>query len=139
MTGRVQAEYVRLYGGPDGDSAPIDAHEFVYPNGQFVIGYVDDVPVAMGGWRWGGPQVGDAEIKRMYVHDDHRGKGYSRQVLEALEHSATSRGVNRLVLETGLEQPAAISLYRSHGYDPITKFGHYEEYDDSVHLGKILS
>lgn len=138
LTAAVQAEYVRRYGGGNGDASPVSPEEFTHPNGLFVVGYVNDVPMAMGGWRWGGPHVGDAEIKRMYVADTYRGHGYSRQLLQALEESARSRGVTRLVLETGTAQPEALSLYASAGYQSITKFGYYAEYDDSVHLGKML-
>lgn len=138
LTSAVQAEYVRRYGGETGDASPVSPEEFAHPNGLFVVGYVNDVAMAMGGWRWGGPHVGDAEIKRMYVADAYRGRGHSRQVLQALEESARSRGVTRLVLETGTAQPEAVSLYTSAGYGPITKFGYYAAYDDSVHLGKVL-
>lgn len=138
LTAEVQVEYQRRYGSDVGDASPIDPAEFVWPTGQFVVGYVDDVPVATGGWRTGGAHEGDGEIKRMYVRESHRGRGFSRQVLEALEQSARERGIARLVLETGQQQPEAISLYKSCGYDEIEKFGYYAGYDDSVHLGKLL-
>ncbi|MET0468306.1 MAG: GNAT family N-acetyltransferase, partial [Aeromicrobium sp.] len=80
----------------------------------------------------------DGEIKRMFVLDSHRGQGLSRQVLDELERSAVRQGIKRLVLETGTEQPEAIALYRSAGYGDVPAFGFYAEYDDSVHLGKVL-
>lgn len=139
LTELVQAEYVRRYASEVGDASPMHPEEFDHPNGIFFIGYVDEIPVAMGGWRRGGP-LGDSdgEIKRMFVLDSHRGRGYSRQVLEELERSAARQGIRRLVLETGTEQPEAISLYRSAGYVDVEPFGFYADYDDSVHLGKTL-
>ncbi|MFS0884356.1 GNAT family N-acetyltransferase [Aeromicrobium sp. 179-A 4D2 NHS] len=139
LTELVQAEYVRRYASEVGDASPMTPDEFDHPNGIFFIGYVDEIPVAMGGWRRGGPRGRtDGEIKRMFVLDSHRGRGYSRQVLEELERSAARQGITRLVLETGTEQPEAISLYRSAGYVDVEPFGFYAEYDDSVHLGKTL-
>lgn len=139
LTELVQAEYVRRYHSEVGDASPMLADDFVPPNGIFFLGYVDDLPVAMGGWRRGGPEgILDGEIKRMFVLDTHRGRGYSRQVLEELERSARRQGIRRLVLETGTEQPEAIALYRSAEYVDIPAFGFYAGYDDSVHLGKVL-
>jgi GNAT superfamily N-acetyltransferase len=141
LTAEVQLEYVRRYDSPVGDSAPIDASEFVPPNGLFVVGLDDGVPVAMGGWRRYGPDgdtVGVGELKRMYVRESARGRGISRLLLAHLEHSALAAGITRLVLETGTEQPEAIALYRSCGYVDVEPFGHYVGYDDSVHLGKNL-
>lgn len=139
LTELVQAEYVRRYASEVGDSSPMAPEEFDHPNGIFFIGYVDEIPVAMGGWRRGGPNgATDGEIKRMFVLDSHRGQGLSRQVLDELERSAARQGITRLVLETGTEQPEAIALYRSAGYVDVPAFGFYAEYDDSVHLGKVL-
>ncbi len=139
LTELVQTEYVRRYKGEVGDASPIDADEFVYPDGVFFIGYVDDLPVAMGGWRRGGPNgETDGEIKRMFVIDDSRGKGYSRQVLQEIERSAARQGVTRLVLETGTEQPEAIALYKSAGFVEVEPFGFYADYADSVHLAKLV-
>jgi GNAT superfamily N-acetyltransferase len=135
MTAEVQAEYGRRYGG-DGDVSPIDPAEFVPPAGLFLMATIDDEPVGMGGWRWGGPAEGDAEIKRMYVRDLHRRRGLARLILTELERSAREAGVRRLVLATGSAQPEAISMYRATGYTDITPFGHYAGSADAVHLAK---
>ncbi len=137
LTAEVQVEYVRRYGSPDGDSSPIDASEFIAPHGFFVIGHDAGQPVAMGGWRRYGDD-GLGELKRMYVREVFRGRGISRLLLAELERSAVEAGIRRLVLETGVEQPEAIGLYRSSGYVDVPPFGFYAEHDDSVHLGKDL-
>jgi GNAT superfamily N-acetyltransferase len=140
----VQAEYVSIYGSHD--AAPIHASEFSLPAGLFLVGYVDGVPVATGGWRrhsdehpdteWAGDR---AEIKRMFITKVARGNGYARELLIELERTAAEAGVRWLLLETGFKQPAAIALYRSAGYRDITPFGHYADTPLSVHLGKQLS
>jgi GNAT superfamily N-acetyltransferase len=130
----VQQEYVSRYGGPD--ESPVDPQEFTPPDGRFVVGYIDQTPVATGGLR----RVGDdtVEIKRMYVVPEARGRGLSRLVLARLEELAAEMGAARLILETGSKQPEAMSLYETSGYTPIEKFGHYKCEPLSVSYGKTL-
>lgn len=130
LTDRVQEEYVQRYGDPD--QTPMDAAEFDPPAGVFLIAYLDGRPVATGGWRAmdaspEGHRDGDAEIKRMYVVPEARGRGLARRVLAALEADAVAAGRTRMVLETGIMQPEAIALYTSCGYTPVTKFGLYRD------------
>lgn len=138
----VQQVYRERYG--DEDLTPVDPADFAAPRGYFVVGYVGGVPVASGGWRArdGGddPELrdGDAEIKRMYVADAHRGRGHARTVLAALEHAAAAAGRRRAVLETGTRQPEAIALYSSTGYLPIRPFGVYRCAPDSRCFAKPL-
>jgi GNAT superfamily N-acetyltransferase len=138
----VQQEYVVRYGDPD--QTPVDPAQFALPQGLFMVGYVDGVPVACGGWRaHDDPPEGllptDAELKRMYVVKSARGKGFARAVLAELERTAAAAGRRRTVLETGHKQPEAIALYRSSGYTEITKFGLYRHEALSVCFGKDLT
>jgi len=139
LTAEVQQEYVRRYGG-EGDTAPVDTSEFDGDGGRFFMVYVDDVPAAMGGWRRHEPlaEWDDAEIKRMYVRPAFQRRGLARLVLSELERTAVEAGITRVILETGLEQPEAIAMYRSAGYDDIPAFGYYADAELSVHLGKVL-
>lgn len=141
LTAQVQQEYVVRYGGED--ETPVDPGHFDPPLGLFLVGYVRDVPLAMGGWRAQdfsdeGFSDGDAEIKRMYVAPDARGNGHARAILAALETSAHAAGRTRMVLESGLRQPEALALYRSAGYTDTAKFGHYRNEPLSVCLAKRL-
>lgn len=143
LTVEVQTFYRSVYGG-EGDSTPVEPGQFTEPYGRFFVAYDDDEPVAMGGWRFvpaGEPVPGErpAEIKRMYVVDGARGRGLAREMLRHLERSALEAGADWMILETGEPQVAAVGLYRTCGYDPITKFGHYAHEDDSVSLGKSLA
>jgi GNAT superfamily N-acetyltransferase len=124
----VQQEYVTRYGDPD--LTPTDPAEFTPPSGLFLVGYLDDVPVACGGWRAHDEadpplRAGDAEMKRLYVVPAMRGHGLARTMLAALERSAVEAGRTRIVLETGQKQPEAIALYRSSGYEEMPGFGIY--------------
>jgi ribosomal protein S18 acetylase RimI-like enzyme len=134
LISEVQQEYVVRYGGPD--STPIDPAEFTPPSGLFLVGYLDGLPVASGGWRSRGDE---AEIKRMYVTPTARHRGLARQLLSELERTAAAAGHHRVVLESGSAQPEAIALYRSSGYIPIAPFGHYAGAPGAIHLGKPLT
>lgn len=137
----VQAEYTVRYGGPD--QTPLDPGMFDQPSGAFFVGYLDDKPVAMGGWRFRGDVLAFGassvtEIKRMYVAPWGRRQGLARRMLGHLERTARDAGSPVMVLETGIEQPEAIALYLASGYRPVTSFGHYKDSPKSRHFGKPL-
>jgi len=116
-----RAEIAALY-GPDSEpgAAPTAADIAV-----FLIAHVADQPVGCGGLRPLEP--GAAELKRMYVVPDWRGRGVSGAVLAALEQAAVARGWRTLRLETGPKQAAAIRFYERSGYVPIPGFGAYAD------------
>jgi len=130
----LQREYIDRYGGED--AAPTDPSDFEAPNGVFMVGFLGDEPVATGGYRR--LETGIAEIKRMYVSTDHRGSGYARELLKTLESHARGSGFRRVVLEAGIEQPEALSLYGSSGYTPTEPFGFYADQETSRFYGKDL-
>ena len=137
----VQAEYVERYGGPD--NSPLDPSTFEPPSGAFFVGYLGDVPVAMGGWRTRPDVVRlggalSAEVKRMYVAPAGRRMGLARAMLAHLEETAAGAGADVMILETGIEQPEALALYASSGYELVEKFGHYSWSPKSRCYGKRL-
>jgi putative acetyltransferase len=90
---------------------------------EYVLGYLDGRPMACGGLQH--LEAGIGEIKRMYVRPAHRGLGFSRLILAALEERATMRGYHTLRLETGSFLAPAIGLYKAAGYRQIPTFGEY--------------
>jgi GNAT superfamily N-acetyltransferase len=90
---------------------------------MFLVGFIGSEPVASGGFRRFDDGV--AEIKRMYVSHHHRREGIARLMLAELEAQAAAAGYERTVLMTGLNQPEAIALYESSGYQPVEPFGVY--------------
>ncbi|MEV0094859.1 GNAT family N-acetyltransferase [Streptomyces sp. NPDC050738] len=144
LNDQVQLEYVERY-GDGGDQTHLDAAMFHPPLGLYLLAYdTEDRPVATGGWRAHEKNEenyadGDAELKRMYVVREARGLGVARRILAALEESAREAGRTRMVLETGDQQPEAIALYLSSGYEPcVEKFGYYREYESSRCFAKPL-
>jgi GNAT superfamily N-acetyltransferase len=83
-----------------------------------------------------------AEVKRMYVVPEARGRGVSKAVLAGLEAAAASRGWTTLRLETGPRQPEAVRLYEGAGYRPIDAFGAYVgavDAEDSLFYERVLA
>jgi GNAT superfamily N-acetyltransferase len=143
LNDEVQAEYHVRY-GDGGDATELAPEDFKPPNGVYLIAYDETgAPVASGGWRAQdtndeGNLDGDAELKRMYVIEQMRGRGLARRILTALEDHARAAGRSRMVLETGIKQPEAIALYTSSGYEPCVKFGYYRFHEDSRCFAKAL-
>lgn len=129
------ADLGQRYGGP-GDETPVMGDEFVPPQGAFLVAYLDGKAVGCGGWREHGDGV--AELKRLYTAPMARRRGVARQMLAAVEESARAHGRKRMILECGLRQPEAITLYQSHGYAPIAHFGYYRDSPEVVSLGRDL-
>ena len=88
--------------------------------GAYVVGWEDDRAVAGGALKQLEPGV--AEIKRMYVVPDARGRGLARQLLAAVENTARELGYERARLDTGATQPHARALYESAGYRDIPDY-----------------
>ncbi len=76
--------------------------------------------------------AGAAELKRMYVVPEARGRGVAGALLAALEDAARDHGWTTLRLETGPRQPEAIALYTRAGYRPIEAFGAYAGAPDAA-------
>ena len=79
-----------------------------------------------------------AEIKRMYVKEEFRGKGISKLVLNSLEEFIKNKGYKRIILETGGKQPEAISLYRKFGYSEIPCYARHSLDPESICFSKSL-
>ncbi len=89
------------------------------------VAKTNNKPVGCGAIQLQAP--GYAEVKRMYVRPDMRGKGIGKQIVSQIEAFAKQANVRTLRLETGVYQPAAIHLYQKLGYYPIPPFDDYKE------------
>ena len=137
----VQLEYVARYGSRD--ETPIKPDYVAEPDGAFVVGYLDGVPMATGAWRRRSDvdalgSTATAEIKRMYVAPAGRGLGLARAMLAQLERTAAASGAVVMILETGTGQPEALALYASSGYESIPGFGHYRHSPLNRCLARLL-
>lgn len=63
-----------------------------------------------------------AEIKRMWVHQDFRGRGLGKQLLAHLEGVVAQLGYRKVVLDTNETLDEAIAMYRGAGYASIQRY-----------------
>ena len=79
------------------------------------------------------------EVKRMFVPMELRGKGIAKEILNELEAWAKELGNRKCILETGIKQPEAISLYKKCGYKFMDNYGQYAGVENSVCFEKLLN
>lgn len=101
-----------------------------------VVAFENEVAVACGAIKEYSAKV--MEVKRMYVKEDKRGKGIASLVLQDLEKWCIELKFEKCILETGLAQPEAISLYTKNNYQRIPNYGQYEQVETSVCFEKRL-
>ena len=132
----LEAELLATYDGVPGSGGLPAASIFEPPDGIFLVGWEDGEPLACGGIaRY---DEATAEIRRMYVMPEARGRGLSRRVLSALEDEARALGYSLVRLETGKLQTEAIGLYASAGFLPIPRYGPFTNDPKSVCFEKRL-
>ncbi len=121
----------------DGDDHAFYA-QFNKPVGLTGVVLVSDggEPVGCGAFKEYSTDV--AEIKRMYVKPECRGKRIAALVLIELESWADELGFQECILETGFKQPEAIALYQREGYETIPNYGQYAGIANSVCMKKSL-
>ena len=132
MTTEITAIYDHKIDGA-GNFKPEDV---LVPGSGFIVGRVESEAVACGAFRPLEPGI--AEIKRMFVAQGHRGRGYSKTILTALERMAAESGYATVWLETRPLQHAAIRLYENLGYVRIPNYGMYEGKKECLCYGKSL-
>jgi GNAT superfamily N-acetyltransferase len=98
------------------DEADLVAVEDVYlrSHGEFLLGFVDERLVAMGGFQRLSNDL--AELRRMRVSRELQGHGCGALLLRELEQCAFRSGVRTLRLETAQRRPLTLQFYRKHGY-----------------------
>jgi GNAT superfamily N-acetyltransferase len=89
-------------------------HKFTPPLGQLILATNDGAVVGCGAIRIIIPGV--AEIKRMYLRPELRGKGLGRLLIERLMDEARSLGCREARLDTGWFMTDAQRLYRAAGF-----------------------
>lgn len=99
-----------------------DINRLFRPGVLFFVARMDGRPVGCGGVAF---EDGFAELKRMYVRPEARGRNVAAAILARLEAEARSRGVTRLTLETGDAQRRAIRFYERSGFRRCAAFGKY--------------
>ena len=94
----------------------LTVEQMAEPSTTVFIARDDGQAVAMGALRR--HPNGYGEVKRMYTAPTHRGKGLGRAIVARIEQLARESGCTRLVLETGSNFDAALTVYRQSGFEP---------------------
>ena len=120
LVGELDAELSQHYPPEQRHGLKLDA--LFEPHVRFFIARSAGQSVGCGGIAL----FGDfAELKRMYVRPDARGRGIADAILARLAAEATAAGLPLLRLETGTEQKPAIHFYRRLGFTPCDAFEPY--------------
>lgn len=106
------------------------------PNVRFYVARVDGHAVGCGGYVLGPER--SAELKRIFVNPDARGRGIGQNILAVIEGAASGEGVRQMQLETGVKSFEAIRLYTRLGYRERGPFGAYAFDPLSVFMEKQL-
>jgi GNAT superfamily N-acetyltransferase len=110
----------RYPGWNPGSSQRVEPSQLAPPTGVWLVAYLDETPVGCGGLQALDRET--AEVRRVYLAEEARGRGIGRQLLLELEGHARDLGYRRVRLTTGDGQPEALALFQSAGYEEIAPF-----------------
>jgi ribosomal protein S18 acetylase RimI-like enzyme len=103
--------------GRDLESPEALAATYLGDRGDFLVGELDRVIVAMGALRpFDETRV---EMKRVRVDPNHQRRGFGQAIVVRLEQRARELGASAVHLDTTAGQQPAIAMYRKLGYDEI--------------------
>ncbi|MFE3030773.1 GNAT family N-acetyltransferase [Streptomyces canus] len=137
----VSDRYYRLHENRRTDPAELEREvtqqtgsELTPPTGQLLVARYAGEPAGTAGVRI--RPDGSAELTRVYLREELRGKGGGALLVTAAESAARTLGATHLVLETRKDLTEALTLYARLGYKEI------EPYSDDIYadhtLGKPL-
>jgi GNAT superfamily N-acetyltransferase len=108
------------YGPYDRNAAPAHPHELASPDGVFLVAWAGSDPAGCAALKRLDRRTG--EVKRVYVAERARRRGAGRALMVRIEDEARARGYERVRLDIGDRQPAAMELYRALGYVEIPDY-----------------
>jgi GNAT superfamily N-acetyltransferase len=119
VVAQAEAELVARYGFLDDGELGLTAAMFDPPTGVFVVARTESraEPVGGAGLRIVAP--GTAEVRRLWVDPEWRGRGVGRDLMTRIEGAACDLEVSVLRIETGDRQPEAVALYQSMGWERV--------------------
>lgn len=104
---------------------------------RVLVAYQDEEPVGCGCFK-PTPDHHTVEIKRMFTLPQTRGLGIAKRILQELEKWAREENFTHSRLETGINQPEAIAVYKRLEYKPIPNYPPYENNPESICMEKPL-
>lgn len=116
-----------------------DVYELSEKNVYFIGAFETDKLIGIGAVKVLSHDQIYGEIKQVFVLPEHRSKGAAKLIMNALEKHLSENGVKLARLETGCNQPEAISLYKNYGYIERSPFGEYKQDPLSIFMEKELN
>lgn len=113
-----------------------DKHNKVDYINDVILIYKNKVPTACGAFKE--YNNNSAEIKRIFVKKENRQQGLAKLIVSKLEELVKDKGYKYALLETGIKQHEAISLYKNIGYEVIENYEPYVSNTNSVCMKKTL-
>ncbi|MFD6530678.1 GNAT family N-acetyltransferase [Streptomyces sp. NPDC060184] len=105
---------------------PCTGGAHIHPGIRFLLAEADRRPVGCCAVQpFPAPDTA-AELKRMYVVPQARGRGIAARLLAEAERVAAALGHGEMRLETAVHQPEAIALYTRAAYAPIPNYPPYQ-------------
>lgn len=80
----------------------------------------------------------DAEIKRVWVEPDCRGRHIATRMMALVEEKAAALGYRRVILQTRPVMEGAVALYRKTGYELIDNYPPYDRLKGAICFAKEL-
>ena len=80
----------------------------------FMLDFCEDSDYETAAWRYCAQDI--VVLHRLCVHPDFQGQGVARQAMDYLENEVRARGVQTIRLDAFSQNPAALHLYESRGY-----------------------
>ncbi|MBM3502254.1 MAG: GNAT family N-acetyltransferase [Alphaproteobacteria bacterium] len=133
LVGELEAELSRHYPAEQRHGLALDA--IFAPHIRFFVAAVGGRPAGCGGVAL----LEDfAELKRMYVRPEFRGRGVADAILDRLTRAAVAAGHSLFRLETGTKQDAAMRFYARHGFERRGPFEPYASMPTASILGSVF-
>lgn len=101
-----------------------------------ILIYDGNLPVACGGFKYF--DAATVELKRIFVREEYRRRGLSKEIIQDLEHIARYKGFKYAVVETGAVMQPAVALYQELGYQRIENYPPYVGNEHSICFQKEL-
>jgi GNAT superfamily N-acetyltransferase len=103
---------------------------------EYFVAYLNEMPVGCVATKIFSKDI--IEVKRMFVPLEFRGNGIASKMLSELELLSKKQGFSACILETGINQPEAIALYKKMNYQIIGNYGQYENVSTSICFEKKI-
>ena len=116
------AELGALFGSQPDEALPLAPDDLTRPHGLVLVIRRGEVGPAVGCGALKLIDGGIAEIKRMWIAPEVRGRGLGGRLLDALGSAAIAVGCARPRLDSNGRLSAAVAMYRARGYKEVAPF-----------------